>query len=119
MFEIVIFVVFFYPSIQMAVNGTTGPIGFDDDGLRGAFNIEVIEAQTDSNERFKTIAKYQCPSVNNTGCDPSYKKIDSTDYVEYLQKQNVTTSEGLVRTSLKGQKIKVIMRLGDPYLILK
>lgn len=104
-----------YAFIQIAVNGTTGPIHFNQDGSRDSFYIEVINSPINPNEDVRILAKYQCPSINNSNCDPKNTNLDSTDNIEYIFN---STSEEVI-SSIKGRNVKVIMKLGDPYLMLK
>lgn len=106
--------------IQIEVSGTTGPIHFDQDGLRDAFYIEVVDFLQKQNYDIDLIAKYRCPSVNNSYCDPNERKGrkgENVDSIEYIVKNK--TSEEVIATGLKGRNIKVIMRLGEPFLMVK
>lgn len=112
---------FFRSPNQIEVNGSTGPIHFDQAGQRNAFHIEVVNPESWLNGAFKVAAKYQCLSkLNSSNCDPKNWKNSDIDDMEYFEEKNSTQSEEVVATKLKGQKdVVVIMRLGEPYLILK
>lgn len=105
----------FHPVIQIAVNGSTGPIHFDEDGFRNSFYMEVV--QINPNESSRVLARYQCPSTNNTNCDTKNKKWDTTDNIEYFL--NATSDEEIKISTIKGRTVKVIMKQSDPFLMVK
>lgn len=107
----------FHSPVQIAVNGSTGPIHFDQNGTRDSFYIEVVNNELDNNKYGQVIARYECPSINNSNCDTNSTKVGGADNVQYFTTSNSTS--GVKASSIKGQNVIVIMKLGEPFLKLK
>lgn len=90
--------------MQIYVEGLTGPINFDQDGLRNRFYIEVLELQRNLREddSYNKLARFQCTSMN---CE----KNDIELFRNYSSGEEITAT-------MKNKRFKVIMRIGEPFL---
>lgn len=101
----------------MEINGRTGLIHFDQDGLRNTFSLQLIEYTRNSTDG-KKFATYGCPSIQDKmQCDPKDKNYNSTDIVDYVPRNDTAGTQA--SGNLRGRNVKVIMRLNEPFLVLK
>lgn len=110
-----------YDSIQIQVNGITGQINFDQDGLRNTFFIDVLELKRNRNDDYpyEKIGKYQCPSKDNIQCNPIESNDDENDKKDDIEYSRNYTSGEEASTDMQSREFTVYMRLGEPYLRIK